>query len=110
MNGGKPEFLRTPKFGITKKGQSWKDKSYTLPFTKTTLLEMFFGAYGILGIFIAIFSGNPVYVPILALQTMGFIYISYLSITHSLFSTLKKEEPRKIKRVVGEERSGLSTV
>ncbi len=85
MNGGKPEFLRTPKFGITKKGEDWKDKAYTLPFTKTTLLEMFFGAYGILGIFIAVFSGNPIYVPILALQTAGFIYISFLSIAHSTF-------------------------
>jgi hypothetical protein len=46
---------------------------------------MFFGAYGILGIFIAIFSGNPVYAPILAIQTLGFIYISYLSIVHSMF-------------------------
>lgn len=102
LNGGKPVFLRTPKFGITKKGQSWKDKAYALPFTKTTLLEMFFGAYGILGIFIAIFSGNPVYVPILALQTMGFIYIAYLSITHSMFSTLKNRQETRIQEIVGD--------
>jgi hypothetical protein len=63
---------------------------------------MFFGAYGILGIFIAIFSGNSVYVPILALQTMGFIYISYLSITHSMVSTLKNGQDRKLKEIVGE--------
>ncbi|MFQ5920450.1 MAG: cellulose synthase family protein [Nitrososphaerales archaeon] len=85
LNGGKPEFLRTPKFGITSKGEGWKGKAYALPFTKTTLLEIFFGAWGILGIFIAIFSGNPVYVPILALQTVGFIYIASLSIAHSTF-------------------------
>ena len=109
MNGGKPEFLRTPKFGIIKKGENWRDKAYTLPFTKTTLLEMFFGAYGILGIFIAIFSGNPIYVPILALQTMGFIYISYLSITHSMFSTLKNGQSNKLKEIVGD-RSGRKTL
>ncbi len=85
MNGGRPEFLRTPKFGITKKGEDWRDKAYALPFTKTTLLEIFFGAYGILGIFISIFSGNPIYVPIMALQAAGFLYISYLSIAHSTF-------------------------
>ncbi len=99
--GGKPEFLRTPKYGITEKGENWRDKAYTLPFTKTTLLEIFFGAYGILGIFIAIFSGNPVYAPILALQTMGFVYISYLSITHSMFSTLKNRQDIKLKEIVG---------
>ena len=100
MNGGKPEFLRTPKFGITKKGESWKDKEYTLPFTKTTLLEIFFVAYGLLGIFIAIFSGNEVYVPILSIQVLGFIYISYLSITHSMFSTLKNRQNSQIKEIV----------
>ncbi len=90
VNGGRPEFLRTPKFGITRKGEDWRDKVYALPFTKTTLLEIFFAAYGIMGIFIAIFSGNQVYAPILAIQTAGFIYISYLSIIHSLFSRRSK--------------------
>ncbi|MFY3740117.1 MAG: cellulose synthase/poly-beta-1,6-N-acetylglucosamine synthase-like glycosyltransferase [Candidatus Nitrosomirales archaeon] len=98
MNGGRPEFLRTPKFGITKKGEDWRDKSYALPFTKTTLLEMFFGAYGILGIFISIFSGNPIYVPILALQTLGFIYISYLSIVHSTFKNGHNTKPKSRSR------------
>jgi cellulose synthase/poly-beta-1,6-N-acetylglucosamine synthase-like glycosyltransferase len=42
---GKSEFLRTPKFGVVKRGQDWKNKSYALPFTKTTLLEVFFGLY-----------------------------------------------------------------
>ncbi|MGH9934145.1 MAG: cellulose synthase family protein [Nitrososphaerales archaeon] len=98
MNGGRPEFLRTPKFGITKKGEDWRDKAYALPFTKTTLLEMFFGAYGILGIFISIFSGNPVYVPILALQTLGFIYISYLSISHSTFKNGLSTKPKSRSR------------
>ena len=98
MNGGRPEFLRTPKFGITKKGEDWRDKEYALPFTKTTLLEMFFGAYGILGIFISIFSGNPIYVPILGLQTLGFIYISYLSISHSTFKNGHSTKPKSRSR------------
>jgi cellulose synthase/poly-beta-1,6-N-acetylglucosamine synthase-like glycosyltransferase len=79
----KNEFLRTPKFGIIKKGDEWKNKSYVLPFSKTTLLEIFFGVYGTIAIFISIFSGNPIFVPILLLQTIGFIYIAYLSISHS---------------------------
>ena len=109
MNGGRPEFLRTPKFGITDKGDNWRDKAYTLPFTQTTLLEIFFGAYGILGIFISIFSGNPVYAPILALQTMGFIYISFLSIKHSMLSTFKNKEDNELREIVGE-KSGSKTI
>jgi cellulose synthase/poly-beta-1,6-N-acetylglucosamine synthase-like glycosyltransferase len=79
----KNEFLRTPKFGIIKKGDEWRNKSYVLPFTKITLLEIFFGMYGTIAIFISIFTGNPIFVPILLLQTIGFIYIAYLSIAHS---------------------------
>lgn len=83
--GKRNEFLRTPKFGIIKNDDDWRDKAYALPFTKTTLLEIFFGVYGILGIFIAIFSGNPVFVPIIGIQVAGFLYIAYLSISHSTF-------------------------
>jgi hypothetical protein len=83
--GKKNEFLRTPKFGIVKKTDDWRDKAYALPFTKTTLLEVFFGVYGIIGIFIAIFSNNAVFAPIIGIQVVGFLYIAYLSISHSTF-------------------------
>ncbi|MGC1931984.1 MAG: cellulose synthase family protein [Candidatus Nitrosopolaris sp.] len=90
--GGKNEFLRTPKFGVMKKHDEWKEKAYVLPFTKTTLLEVFFGVYGCIAIFVSIFSGNPVFVPVIAIQTVGFIYIAYLSIVHS---SLKNKIDRK---------------
>ena len=63
------------------------------------MLEIFFGLYGCIAIFISIFSGNPVFVPIIAVQTIGFIYIAYLSIVHSSIqtkqSTLKKDVQTK---------------
>jgi hypothetical protein len=68
-----------------KKGDEWRNKEYVLPFTKTTLLEIFFAIYGCMGVFIAIFSGNPIFTPTLAIPTIGFIYIAYLSIAHSSF-------------------------
>lgn len=83
--GKKNEFLRTPKFGIIKNDDDWRDKAYALPFTKTTLLEIFFGVYGIMGMFIAIFSNNSIFAPILGIQVTGFLYIAYLSISHSTF-------------------------
>src|SRR5574341_1195507 len=91
--GKKNEFLRTPKYGIVKNTDDWRNKAYNLPFTKTTLLEIFFGVYGVLGTFVAIFSGNPVFVPLIALQTLGFIYISYLSVSHTTF---KKNKSRSL--------------
>jgi hypothetical protein len=89
--GRKNEFLRTPKFGIVKNDDDWRDKAYALPFTKTTLLEIFFGVYGVVGIFIAVFSNNPVFAPIMAIQAIGFFYIAYLSISHSTFKKGKSK-------------------
>ena len=92
MVGKKNEFLRTPKYGIIKNDDDWRDKAYNLPFSKTTLLEMFFAIYGILGIFIAIFSKNPIFVPIIGLQAVGFFYISWLSLSHTRYKRPKSTD------------------
>ncbi len=81
---GKNEFLRTPKFGVIGKGDEWRNKEYVLPFTKTTLLEIFFGIYGCISIFVSIFSQNPIFAPIIAIQTIGFVYVAYFSIRHTV--------------------------
>jgi cellulose synthase/poly-beta-1,6-N-acetylglucosamine synthase-like glycosyltransferase len=81
--GGKNEFLRTPKFGIMEKNQDWRNNKYALPFTKTTLLEIFFSAYGCITIAISLLSGNPIFIPLIAIQTIGFFYVAYLSIIQS---------------------------
>ncbi len=92
--GKKNEFLRTPKYGILTKEDDWRDKAYNLPFTKTTLLEIFFGVYGIMGIFISIFSNNPIFVPIIGLQAVGFFYIAYMSLSHTRFKRNKSSKTR----------------
>jgi len=92
--GKKNEFLRTPKYGIINKQDDWRDKAYNLPFTKTTLLEIFFGVYGVMGIFISIFSNNPIFVPIIGLQTVGFFFIAFMSFSHTRFKRIKSSQPR----------------
>ncbi len=87
--GKKNEFLRTPKYGIINKQDNWRDKAYNLPFTKTTLLEIFFGVYGIMGILISIFSNNPIFAPIIGLQTVGFFFIAFMSFSHTRFKRNK---------------------
>jgi cellulose synthase/poly-beta-1,6-N-acetylglucosamine synthase-like glycosyltransferase len=92
--GKKNEFHRTPKYGIVTKKDDWRDKAYNLPFTQTTLLEIFFGVYGIIGIFIAIFSNNPVFVPIIGIQAIGFFFIAYMSLSHTRFKRNKSSDNR----------------
>ena len=94
--GRKNEFLRTPKYGIVNKDDDWKGKAYNLPFTQTTLLELFFGVYGTIAIFISIFSNNPVFVPIIAIQTIGFFYIAYMGLSHTRFKRNKSSKQRKM--------------
>ena len=90
--GKKNEFLRTPKYGVLKTKDDWKDNAYNLPFSQVTLLEIFFGVYGVMGIFIAIFSNNPIFVPIIGLQTTGFFYIAYMSLSHTRFKRNKSSK------------------
>ncbi|HKZ61706.1 MAG TPA: glycosyltransferase [Nitrososphaera sp.] len=87
--GKKNEFLRTPKFGVVNKGDDWRHKEYVLPFTKTTLLEIFFAIYGCMAVFISLASGNAVFAPMMAIPTIGFLYVAYLSIVHSSFRKKK---------------------
>jgi len=94
--GKKNEFLRTPKYGIINKQDDWRDKAYNLPFTKTTLLEIFFGVYGLMGILISIYSNNPFFVPIIALQTIGFFFIAYMSLSHTRFKRNKSTQSRAL--------------
>lgn len=94
--GKKNEFLRTPKYGVLKTKNDWKDNAYNLPFSQVTLLEIFFGVYGILGIFVSIFSNNPIFVPIIGLQAAGFFYIAYMSLSHTRFKRNKSSNPRVV--------------
>ena len=81
--GKRNEFLRTPKFGVVKRSDRWRDKDYVLPFNRTTLLEIFFSLYGCLSALICIYSGSISFLPIILLQTIGLIYVTYLSIVDS---------------------------
>jgi hypothetical protein len=90
--GKKNEFLRTPKFGVVNRNDDWRNKEYVLPFTKTTLLEIFFAIYGCIAVFISISSGNAIYSPMMAIPTIGFIYVAYLSIVHSSFRKKKGKD------------------
>ena len=89
------EFLRTPKFAVINRTDDWRHKSYTLPFTKTTLLESFFCIYGCIAIFISIISQNTVFMPFIVLQTLGFAYVVYLGIAHSFNKEIQQDVPHK---------------
>ena len=87
--GKKNVFHRTPKYGTLKSRVDWKENAYNLPFTKVTLLELFFAIYGVLGVMVSLLEGYGVFAPIIAIQTIGYFYVTYLSLSHSKFKRHK---------------------
>ena len=92
--GKKNVFYRTPKYGTLKSKDDWKQNAYNLPFTKVTLLEIFFAAYGVVGIMVSILYWQPIFAPIIAVQTLGYFYVSYMSLMHSRFKRHKSDKTR----------------
>lgn len=92
--GKKNVFHRTPKYGTLKSRSDWKENAYNLPFTRITLLELFFAIYGVLGIMVALLEGFTVFAPIIAIQTIGYFYVTYLSLSHSKFKRHKSGASR----------------
>ena len=92
--GKKNVFHRTPKYGTLKSRVDWKENAYNLPFTRVTLLELFFAIYGVLGVMVALLEGYGVFAPIIAIQTIGYFYVTYLSLSHSKFKRHKSGRAR----------------
>lgn len=82
-------FVRTPKYGIEKKGDRWQDKFYRLPFHPLAFVELFFGLYSLTGLILFLFFSKYLISPFLFIYTMGFFYVFTLSVGHA-FGYAKK--------------------
>ena len=91
------EFVRTPKFGIENKKDSWitkkykGDKSVLIP-----VIELILGFYFTVTVIISIIEGIWLTLPFLVLFQYGYLYISFLS-----FSTILKNRMPIKKTTVG---------
>ena len=79
--GYKSVFVRTPKFRIEKKSDTWRGKKYqSYSRSVVTGIELVFGVYFISAIIFAARNGVYDSIPFLALFCSGFIYIASISI------------------------------
>jgi cellulose synthase/poly-beta-1,6-N-acetylglucosamine synthase-like glycosyltransferase len=79
--GKKSEFVRTPKYKITGKEESWKGKKYVNKKLKfTTYLEAFMALYCFVGVVIAVATAQVAAIPFQLMFFGGFATISILSI------------------------------
>ena len=80
MVGHQSDFMRTPKYGIQSKTQSWKRSKYSAIKNVLPLIEVGFAAYFIYFLVHEIGRHNWLAVPFLTLFASGFTYVAACSI------------------------------
>jgi cellulose synthase/poly-beta-1,6-N-acetylglucosamine synthase-like glycosyltransferase len=81
--GRRNQFLRTPKFRVEGRQDSWSDNPYALPLDWDTVCELGLAAYACVAIFLAVRQRNYYMTPFLLLYALSFGYIALLDIVHS---------------------------
>ncbi len=90
------EFKRTPKFDLSKRGQSWHDSVYALRIDGVTWGEIALGGYALAGLYLAA-TTLPVFVPYMATQAIAFITFALWNIAQTFPTTraLEKSPPQQ---------------
>ncbi len=91
----KSEFVRTPKYQIMSKKDSWEGKKYVnKKLSFTTYIEAFLALYCFAGVIIAIATAQVAAVPFQLMFCGGFATVSILSIRQVIIS--KRASPQKL--------------
>jgi cellulose synthase/poly-beta-1,6-N-acetylglucosamine synthase-like glycosyltransferase len=83
-------FIRTPKYGITKRADRWIGKQYSIPLNSITVLEFFLGIYSLTGLFLFLLFSKYLVSPFLLIYTSGFFYVFFLSVKQATGKTRSK--------------------
>ncbi len=81
-------FLRTPKYAITTKDGTWKEKKYQLALNRVTVFETLASAVGIIALIYAANLDNFGIIPILAIYVAGYLLVLFLTISQSVSKKL----------------------
>jgi len=76
----KSDFARTPKYGIERKSQPWRNCRYMPLKSVLPVVEMFFAVYFSYFVWYAIEHGQFFSVPFLLMFQFGFLYVSFCSV------------------------------
>lgn len=80
----KSEFVRTPKYSIQGKQDSWKDKQYVpLHMSPTVVLEIILALYCLFGVVSSLYLLEIAAVPFQLLFCLGFAFVSLMSLKHA---------------------------
>lgn len=76
-------FVRTPKYAVLRKGDRWRANDYRLEADWMLFTELAMGIYSALALSNFIYSGKYLIAPFLLIYTVGFFYVSSLTLLHS---------------------------
>lgn len=80
----KSEFVRTPKYNIKNKKDSWTDKTYVpVKISSTVVVEIILAIYCLFGVVSSLYFQEFAAVPFQLLFVLGFTFTSVLSIKHA---------------------------
>ena len=73
-------FIRTPKYGIRTRCDTWQGKCYAIPLSPLSIIELLFGLYSLTGLCLFLFFSKYLVSPFLVIYTLGFFYVFFLSV------------------------------
>jgi cellulose synthase/poly-beta-1,6-N-acetylglucosamine synthase-like glycosyltransferase len=80
----KSEFVRTPKYSIQTKRDSWRDKTYVpVKISGTVVLELVLALYCLIGVVASIYFLEIAAVPFQLMFFLGFSFVSLMSLKHA---------------------------
>jgi cellulose synthase/poly-beta-1,6-N-acetylglucosamine synthase-like glycosyltransferase len=80
----KSEFVRTPKYSIQSKKDSWRDKSYVpVKISGTVIIEVILALYCLIGVVASIYFLEIAAVPFQLMFFLGFAFVSGMSLKHA---------------------------
>jgi len=83
----KSEFVRTPKYSIQSKKDSWRDKSYVpMKISATVVLEIVLALYCLIGVVASVYFLEIAAVPFQLMFFLGFAFVSVLSLKHAFLA------------------------
>jgi hypothetical protein len=82
--GKKSPFVRTPKYNVTNKSDSWKGNIYSKKkINPLSILELFMSLYFTAGLGFAFYFNDFALLPFHILLSLGFMLVFYYTVRHS---------------------------
>jgi len=85
FTGRRNQFLRTPKFRVEGRGDTWSDNPYALSLDWDTICELGLAAYACVSVALALRQHNYHLIPFLLLYALSFGYVAVLDVAHSMY-------------------------